>query len=97
MIMINDRLCDLSLFIKEMVVLAVPNMNIAMKWGEGVEDNVFRSEKGGAGKRKNNEGSELVRGNGRGRNEQGRHRRGPGNEFEFGEKYMSLALNRLQQ
>ena len=81
MIMINDHLCDLSLFIKEMVVLAVPNMNIAMKlggmWGGGVEDNVFRSEKGGAGKRKNNEGSELVRGNGRGRNEQGRHRRGP--------------------
>ena len=33
MTMENDRLCDLSLFIKEMVVLAVPNMNIAMKWG----------------------------------------------------------------
>ena len=30
---VNDRLCDLSLFIKEMVVLAVPDMSIAMKWG----------------------------------------------------------------
>ena len=43
MIMVNDRLCDLSLFIKEMVVLAVPNMSIAMNMGgsEGVEDNVI--------------------------------------------------------
>ena len=43
MIMVNDRLCDLSLFMKEMVVLAVLNMSIAMNTGgsEGVEDNVI--------------------------------------------------------